>query len=98
MKKTVLILFILLPALLVSAVFILPDDALSELENRSLKTRNEISGNIKDGSFQTDLESFLSDQFPLREKLVLLQTYLRFLAGQREIGGAYLCPDGRLIR
>ena len=98
MKKTGLILFILLPALLVSAVFISPDNALSELENRSLKTREEIGGNVADGVFQTDLESFLSDQFPLRETLVLLQTYLRFLAGQREIGGAYICPDGRLIQ
>ena len=98
MKKTVLFLFILLPILIVSAVLILPDNALSEQENRNLKTRDAISFQIKDGSFQADLEQFLSDQFPLREKLVFLQSYLRFLCGQREIGGAYICADGRLIQ
>ena len=90
--------FILLPALIASVIFICPDDALSALENRSLKTREEISGNIADGSFQTDLEGFLSDQFPLREKLVLLQTYLRFVTGHRDINGAYICSDGRLVQ
>lgn len=98
MKKVVLILFLLFPALIVSAILILPDNALSELENRSLKTRDQIGGSIADGSFQSDLEGFLSDQFPLREKLVYLQTYLRFITGQRDIGGAYICPDGRLIQ
>ncbi|MBR5048017.1 MAG: hypothetical protein IKX76_07240, partial [Eubacterium sp.] len=57
-----------------------------------------ISADVREGSFQKDLETFLSDQFPLREALVYLQTGIRYISGQREIGGAYLCGDGRLIQ
>ena len=98
MKKTLVILFILVPALIAASIFIHPDNALSEQENRTLKTRNDISSNIKDGDFQSDLESFLSDQFPLRESLVFAQCKARYIIGQRDIGGAYICKDGRLIQ
>ncbi len=96
-KKLLLILFILIPAVIAAAVFLLPDRALSEQENRSLMTKSSLSHDIKGGGFQTDLERFLSDQFPFREKLVYLQTELRYAVGQREIGGAYIC-SGRLVQ
>lgn len=98
MKKILLILFVLVPAVIASSIFIMPDRATSEQENRSLMTRDGISRKIRDGSFQEDLESYLSDQFPLREELVYLQTWLRFAVGQRDIGGAYICKSGRLIQ
>jgi len=98
MKKTVLILFILVPALIAASIFVFPDNALSEQENRTLMTRKDISLNIKEGDFQSDLESFLSDQFPLRESLVFVQSKARYLIGQRDIGGAYICKSGRLIQ
>ena len=98
MKKILLVLFILIPALIMTSIFVFPDNALSEQENRTLMTRKDISPNIKDGGFQSDLESFLSDQFPFREKLVFVQSKARYLIGQRDIGGAYICKSGRLIQ
>ena len=98
MKKAVVILFILVPALIASSIFIFPDKEISELENRGLKTRSSISLNIKDGTFQQDIESFLSDQFPLREGLAQAQAKIRFFAGQHDIGGAYICKNGRLVQ
>ena len=98
MKKILLILFVLVPSLVTAAIFILPDSKISEKENRSLATAGDISLNVKDGSFQSGIENYLSDQFPLREKLVYAQCALRYAIGQREIGGAYLCEDGRLIQ
>ena len=98
MKKTLLILFILIPAMIAASVFLLPNRAVSELENRSLTTKNTLSGDVLGGRFQTDLENLLSDQFPLRNGLAYLQAALRFALGQREIGGAYICKDGRLIQ
>ncbi len=98
MKKAVLILFIILPCIITAAVFTTADNTLSEQENRTLMTRGGISKTVKDGGFQEDLEKYLSDQFPFREQLVYLQSGVRYAAGQREIGGAYICPDGRLIQ
>jgi hypothetical protein len=79
-------------------VFALPDKRISELENRSLTTKKDISFNVFDGSFQDSLDSFMSDQFPLRDELVYLQTGMYYISGQREIKGAYICDDGRLIQ
>ena len=98
MKKLLLVIFVLVPALITASVFALPDKTFSEKENRSLVIKSEISSDIKDGSFQSDLENFLSDQFPLRDGLVYARNALRYLCGKREISGAYLCRDGRLIQ
>ena len=98
MKKTIPVLFILIPALIAASIFAFPDKAVSEMENRTLKTKSNISSDIKGGEFQSDLESFLSDQFPIRDKLVFCQSKLRYLIGQRDIGGAYICKNGTLIQ
>jgi regulator of RNase E activity RraB len=98
MKKAVVILFILIPALIAVSIFAFPDNALSEQENRVLMTRDEISSNVKDGAFQSDLESFLSDQFPLRDSLAFAQSKIRYITGQMDINGAYICKSGRLIQ
>ena len=97
MKRLILSLFILVPALIAASVA-LPNAAISELENRNLTTKSDISFNVKDGTFQNDIESLLSDQFPFREGLVKAQTGIRYIIGQRDIGGAYICKDGRLIQ
>ncbi|MBR2100216.1 MAG: hypothetical protein IJ927_02660, partial [Eubacterium sp.] len=98
MKKAVVILFILIPALIAVSIFAFPDNALSEQENRVLMTRDEISSNVKDGAFQSDLESFLSDQFPLRDSLAFAKSKIRYITGQMDINGAYICKSGRLIQ
>ncbi len=75
-----------------------PDREISELENRTLTKKKDISFNALDGRFQQSLESFTSDQFPFRDKLVCFQTGMLYASGQREISGAYICDDGRLIQ
>lgn len=62
MKKVLLIVFILVPMIIASAIFVLPDNKYSEKENRNLTVRQSVSHNFKDGSFQSDLENYLSDQ------------------------------------
>lgn len=98
MKKTLLILFVLVPLIAAVSVFALPNKAFSEKENRNLTNVGDVSFNIKDGAFQSSLENLISDQFPLRESLVYLQSALRYATGSREIGGAYFCEDGRLMQ
>ena len=98
MKKVLLIVFILVPMIIASAIFVLPDNKYSEKENRNLTVRQSVSHNFKDGSFQSDLENYLSDQFLFRDALVYTQSMIRFGLGQRDIGGAYICDGGRLIQ
>lgn len=98
MKKIIVFLFVLALSLVAAVMFALPDKKISELENRSLTTKKDISFDVLNNGFQDSLESFVSDQFPLRDKLVYLQTGLFYISGQREIGGAYICDDGRLIQ
>ncbi|MCR4563944.1 MAG: hypothetical protein K5755_04855 [Clostridiales bacterium] len=98
MKKFFAVLFVLSLSLVTAALFALPDRDVSELENRSLTGKKNISFNVLNGDFQDSLESFTSDQFPLRDRLVYFQTGLFYLSGQREIDGAYVCDDGRLVQ
>lgn len=98
MKKIISLLFVVVLCVVSVAVFAFPDAQLSELENRSLTTRKDISPDFFSGEFQDSLDSFVSDQFPFREKFIYLRTGLLFASGQREINGAYVCDDGRLVQ
>ena len=98
MKRFVLSLFVLIPAIFAVIMLAFPDKEVSELENRSLTTKKDISFNFLDGDFQDSLDGFVSDQFPFRDELVYFQTWLYYSSGQREIKGAYICDDGRLIQ
>ena len=74
--------------------FAMPAKAFSENENRVLASAPKLSfKNIKSGKFQEDLSDFLSDQVPLREAWIKVNTDLKKCAGKREINGVYLADD-----
>jgi len=98
MKKITSLIFVIIICVFSVAVFALPDTEISELENRSLTTRKDISPNALSGDFQSSVENFVSDQFPLRDKFMLLYTGMLYASGQREIDGTYICKDGRLVQ
>ena len=74
------------------------DRSFSDNENRTLKTRSDVSKNVLDGSFQSDLNDYLSDQFLLRDVCTALQSKCKRLTGRRDIGGAYIGKDGHLFQ
>ena len=96
MKTVVRILLVVLALAVI--VFASTDLSFSENENRMLKTKDTISGRVIDGSFQSDLETYLSDQFPLRTFCTAMQTKIKLLLGRKDIGGAYIGSDGRLFQ
>lgn len=70
----------------------------SEKENRALQTRPSISfSDIMDGSFQKDYETYLSDQFMLRDFWVNTKTKAFRLLGKKDINNVYIGKDGYLI-
>ena len=67
------------------------DREYSENENRYLTTKPSLSmSSLLDGKFMGDFESYLSDQFLLRDKLVSTRTNIDVFFGKREINGVYI--------
>ena len=79
------------------AVF-LPKSGYSENEKRMLAQFPELSwSSVTDGSFGKDLETYLSDHFPLRDLWVGLHAYTEQALGQNGRSGIYAGKDGYLI-
>ena len=75
----------------------LPDRIFSPVENRNLRQLPEFTwSSLADGSYTAAMETYLSDQFPLRDGWMGLKTRYEYLLGKREFHGVYLCGD-RLI-
>lgn len=75
-----------------------PDTEISERENRVLETMPEIVlDDILDGTFQETFETYISDQFFLRDSWVDLTTGLQTFLGKKDINGVYIGENGYLI-
>lgn len=79
-------------------MFASKDVKFSEKENRYMASFPKISvDSLKSGSFMTDFETYLTDQFPVRDACIALKTNTLRLFGQRRINGVYIASDGYLI-
>ncbi len=77
---------------------ITPDKEFSEKENRMLSQKPDISiTSLTDGQFMSDAESYLSDQFMLRDKWISFRSTIRSLAGYTESNGIYRGSRGYLF-
>ena len=74
---------------------LMPDGEISVFERRKLEQKPQFNReSIFDGTFSKDLEDYLLDQFPLRQKFVTLNTSMRYYAlGQTQQDDIYL-QDG----
>lgn len=97
MKKHLIIIFILCPLILSAIILASPDRETSTLEKRTLKTRDTISSDILSSEFQADFESYLGDQFPLRDQTVSAIIRGKILLGKQDINGAYIGKSNRLF-
>lgn len=74
------------------------DKNFSENENRSLALFPHFSlSALADGSFTEDFESWMSDQFPLRDFSISLKTAFDRLIGKREENRVYIGENGFLF-
>ena len=88
-------LFLLILALPAAWLLLTPDRSFSENENRYLEqTPAPEKQTVLSGSYQSELETWMADQFPGRDALMALGTAVKKTAGYRDIGGAYLGRDG----
>lgn len=81
------------------STLLLPARDFSENENRTLQQFPKLTwDSVMDGSFQSQLGNFLSDQIPGRDFWVQTNTVLKKLMGQQSINGVYLGKDGHYFQ
>ena len=90
--------FLGLVAVLLVVGIVLPDAEYSDTENRNLQTFPQLTlSSFVDGSFQSSFQTYVEDQFPLRDAWVTVKSLVASLSGQVENNGVYKCGDGTLI-
>ena len=78
--------------------FLLPDRERSDVENRTLQQRPALTlSGVLDGSYMEDVESYVQDQFPLRDQWTGLKARTEQLIGKRLFNNIYLCDGETLI-
>ena len=96
--KATIVAFLLIISLCATTIIILPDKKFSENENRPLTTMPKITlSTVLSGETAENLNSYTSDQMPLRDGLIALKSSLQILSGRRDINGTYICNDGSYI-
>lgn len=75
------------------------DREYSESENRPLAQVPVLSWDtVKDGSYLSDLSTYVADQFPGRDGWMSMNLWLNQTLGSKESGGVYLCEDNYLMQ
>lgn len=78
--------------------FVLPDIEFSETENKYLQQFPKVTfKNIFNGKFESDLETYLSDQIAGRDMWVASNTVLLSASGKKDINGVYMGDNGYLL-
>ena len=78
--------------------FLTEDKSFSESENRVLSQTPKLTvSSIADGSFMKEFETYLNDQFPLRDGFISLKTTADRLLGKNEENGVYIGKEGFLF-
>ena len=97
-NKIITSFFCLLLAVSTLAGLLLPDRYYSEREKRTLTQKPQFTiADFTSGKFGDNLESYLSDQVPLRDGWVTMKTYMELAIGKQESGGVYICKDKYLM-
>ena len=76
-----------------------PDRTTSERENRSLRQFPEITfESVTSGRFMSEFETYLTDQFPVRDECMELKSNSESLMGDRKVADVYIGSDDYLIQ
>ena len=75
-----------------------PDVQFSQMENRYLQQLPEPSvETVRDGSFMSDFETYVTDQFVGRDGWISAKSSTEKLLGKQENNGVYFCAEDTLI-
>lgn len=92
------LLFIIFISVFGILLIVLPDRDFSDNENRTLQQLPRLSlSKIVDGSYMTEIEDYVTDQFPFRDSWMAANSVVQKSLLKKDINGVYLCDDGYLI-
>jgi len=75
------------------------EQSFSELENRNLATRPKFTIDaLLDGTFTKDYETFVADQFPLRNQFISVKSNTERLLQKKENNGVYIGKDDYFLQ
>lgn len=95
--NTILVFCILIFGMTI-ATLLKPASEFSETENRALSQMPEVKAEtLLNGEFESDYESYLTDQFILRDQWIALKTKVERIALKRESKDIYFADDDYLI-
>lgn len=98
MKKYFGIIFAICILVFSILLIVLPKKEFSENENRYLEEFPSFNfDTLLDGSFMTDLESFVQDHFPIRNWFVNVKSNVELALGKTENNNVYIADNGYLI-
>lgn len=96
-KVTVTIFLLILSGMSVFG-FAADDERYSEKENRYLAIKPDLdSGNLLNGKYQEDYETYLADKTIFRNKWIELKTYIELASLKKDVNGVYFGKDNYLI-
>lgn len=91
--------FISFTALFTLGTFFSKDREFSEMENRPLKTKPELSGKeILSGELDDEFEEYMSDQIFLKDLMMSFKTSCDYFSGKTFQNGVYFGKDGYLLQ
>lgn len=97
-SKVAAILFLVLVFGFTGVTFVYPERTFSENENRVLATMPEFSWEkLFNGKFMSEYESYITDQFFLRDSWIKLKVFSEMALNKQDINGVYLGKDGYLV-
>lgn len=97
-RWTRIVLFAAVLGLFTAASLLWPERGFSETENRFLNQRPRFSlTSLLEGTYGTEYDAYLSDQFPLRDGWVAFKTAADRMTLSQDSNGVYFAKDGYLV-
>ena len=97
-SKSVIVLFLVLVFGFTVVTFVWPERSFSENENRVLASAPEFTlEKLFNGKFMSEYETYITDQFFLRDEWIQLKTLTEMVLNKQDINGVYMGKDGYLI-
>ena len=97
-SKAAAILFLVLVFGFTGVTFVYPERTFSENENRVLAKMPEFSfEKLFSGKFMSEYETYITDQFFLRDSWIKLKVFSEMALNKQDINGVYLGKDGYLV-
>lgn len=91
-------LFLAFLGIFAAANAVTPDKDFSPMENRALAQMPELTrDSLLSGDFMEDFESYVTDQFVLRDQWIALKAGAEYASGKKENNGVYICDGHTLI-